>query len=180
MQGVSNFCVATLRCILETARVVPHFNQLHYHAGLEDWDGLLPFMRNHSIQMTAFGASGSGEHYHVYLDKPGVPWGEYWKTPEGKAIARVRSVAAEIGKRHNHSYFDVMMRWTHQLGIAAVTRSFDPEHMSQSLAVVSAADWELDDDEMAELSRPRVPRAKTGTFGNIAAHGGPLCRGELQ
>ena len=29
--GVSNFCLPVLECVLRTARVTPHINQINYH-----------------------------------------------------------------------------------------------------------------------------------------------------
>jgi diketogulonate reductase-like aldo/keto reductase len=65
------------------------------------------------------------------------------KVPGAEALER-------IGKAHGKSAAQVSLRYLVQMGLVAVPRTANPEHMKQNLDVF---DFKLSDAEMAELKK---------------------------
>ena len=169
--GVSNFCRAALECILQTARIVPMINQLNYHIGVDDPEGLLPLMAQHGIVLVAWDPSDSTESI-LLRDEPSYAEldlqtrrSRAWqrRTPHMKALTSVEGVARTIAEKYGASRLDVFLRWLVQKndtsagGTPFVIATKNPRHMASDLRAVTSAGWTLSDDDMASLSRLRVP-----------------------
>ncbi|KAI0868702.1 aldo/keto reductase [Hypoxylon argillaceum] len=106
--GVSNFAVADLEAILQTARVVPAVNQIEFHPYLQHADGLLAFCRARGIAVAAYGAL--------------------------TAVARAGSgpcdaVHAALARKYGVEEGDVALRWCVDQGVVAITTSASEERL---------------------------------------------------
>ena len=66
--GVSNFSIAKLRKLLETARLMPEMNQIELHPYLQQ-PTMLEFCSSSSIHITAYAPLGSAEGHPVSRSK---------------------------------------------------------------------------------------------------------------
>ena len=181
LSGVSNFCVTALDCILETARIKPHINQLNYHIGIDDEvEGLIKYMQEQRIQLVAWGPTAGTERGHVGLetkyqkhkiDYKNVDW--VWETPEMHALGAVQDAARDVGAKYGKSRFDVFLRWLVQKGYALVTSSKKTAHMIADVDAVSSHQWQLNETDIASLSSLRLPAG--AHFANIHPYGGRSC-----
>ncbi|KAI1121781.1 aldo/keto reductase [Nemania abortiva] len=116
--GVSNFSVADLKTVLETARVKPVANQIEYHPYLQhESDGLLPFCRTQNIAVVAYGPL--------------------------TAITRARpgpcdDVYAELARKYGVPETDVALRWCIDQGVVVVTTSASEERLQGYMTRVPA------------------------------------------
>ncbi|KAI0403493.1 aldo/keto reductase [Xylaria palmicola] len=107
--GVSNFAVADLEAVLETAHVTPAVNQIEYHPYLQHApDGLVAFCRSRGIAVAAYSALTA-----LTKARPG---------PCDEAYA---ALAAKYGVPEA----DVALRWCIDQGIVAITTSGDEERI---------------------------------------------------
>ncbi|KAI3338560.1 aldo/keto reductase [Ustulina deusta] len=101
--GVSNFAVADLETILQTARVPPAVNQIEYHPYLQHGaDGLVAFCRARNIAVAAYGPLTA-----VTKARPGPCDGVY----------------AELAGKYGVEEADIALRWCVDQGIVAITTS---------------------------------------------------------
>jgi diketogulonate reductase-like aldo/keto reductase len=109
--GVSNFSVAQLETILQTARVPPAVNQIEFHPYLQHTpDRLLEFCREKKIAVEAYGPLTA-----VTKAKPGPCDGIY----------------AELAKKYGVEETDVALRWCIDQGIVAITTSSNEQRLQQ-------------------------------------------------
>lgn len=130
--GVSNYCKACLDCLLRTATVTPHINQLQLHPGMGSADpsGLVGECKSAGIAVQAY--------------RP-LAQGRVLKDPTVRAIAEA----------HGKTAAQVALRYVVQLGLSAITTSENEQHMRESLELAS---WSLDQAEMQELSLMAPPQ----------------------
>jgi len=132
--GVSNYCPRALRSILRKATIVPHVNQVIYHAGMgEDPDGLLSFCRFHNITVQAESASD--------WVNPAIVHGADYMT---------------VGERHNKSALQVALRWLAQRGYPLIVESLNPQHQREDINIF---DFNLTAAEIALISAQENCRA---------------------
>ncbi|KAI1431554.1 aldo/keto reductase [Xylaria sp. CBS 124048] len=116
--GVSNFTVAHLKTILETAKIVPAMNQIEYHPYLQhNVDGLLSFCREKGIAVAAYGGLTA-----ITKAKPGPCDDAY----------------AEIAAKYGVSEGDVALRWCIDQDIVAITTSGSEQRLQGYLDGVSS------------------------------------------
>ena len=131
--GVSNYCPATLDCILPMAKVVPAVNQVKYHLGMDgagDPGGIKSYCGARGITLQAYSPLGSGGKQH---DSSLI---------DGELVS-------SIGHAHGVSGAQVSLRWVLQHDVPLSTKSTKASHLRAALEAAYA--FELDEAEMASL-----------------------------
>jgi diketogulonate reductase-like aldo/keto reductase len=123
--GVSNFAPDQLLDLIINNEVVPAVNQIETH----------PFKQNTDYQELM---KGEG----VQIES----WGPF---AEGKNGLFTNEVLESIGKDHNKSVAQVVLRWLTQRGVVAIPKSVNPDRMAQNLDVF---DFELTEAQMAQIA----------------------------
>lgn len=132
--GVSNFSIAKLRGLLDSARIKPAMNQVELHPYLQQ-SSMLEFCQQTGIHLTAYSPLGS-------FDRPAA------MKAEDEPVLLEDPAVEQIAERHQASPAQVLLAWALHRGTAVIPKSVNPERMKQNLA---AADLTLDDDDMAAL-----------------------------
>jgi len=128
--GVSNWCPRAILSVLKTATVVPHVNQVIYHAGMgEDPDTLMSFARYRGIVIQSESATD-------------------WSNPHILGEDPYKS----IGAKYNKSGIQVALRWLTQRGYPAIQGSSNPKHQAEDLDIF---DFELSAEDLAAISAER-------------------------
>jgi diketogulonate reductase-like aldo/keto reductase len=120
--GVSNFNIEQLTSLLKTAKMIPAMNQVESHPKVNQKE-LLDYCSKHGIHLTAYSPLGAGN----LITDPTI---------------------VEIGKKHNKSAAQVMIRWQIQRGVVAIPKSTKKERIKENIEVF---DFSLTDDEMKTL-----------------------------
>jgi 2,5-diketo-D-gluconate reductase B len=124
--GVSNFDIDQLDEARELSDAPVLTNQVQYHP-FWDQQSLLDYCRIHDVLLTAYSPLGHGG----VLDDP---------------------VLERIGRRYAKTPAQVALRWlVQQDGVATIPKATSREHLEANMAIF---DFELTDDEMAEIRRP--------------------------
>lgn len=132
--GVSNFNLARLSALIETARRKPEANQIELHPYLQQRE-LVAFCQKHGVVVTAYSPLGSG-------DRPAM-----LKSPDEPVLLDdpvVRAIAA----RHNATPAQVLIAWAIGRGLSVIPKSVRPERLRQNLA---AAELSLTGEDMQQL-----------------------------
>lgn len=159
--GVSNFSVAKLAALHETARTPPEMNQVELHPYLQQTE-LVEWCQAHGTGVTAYSPLGS-------RDRPASL--KAANEPDLLVDATIASIAGQYGA----TPAQVLLAWALARGTAVIPKSVDPGRLAQNLA---AAQLELSDEDLeriAELDRAR--RYVTGAF--WAVEGGPYTLANL-
>ncbi len=119
--GVSNFLEKDVESLLETAKVVPHVNQLLVHVGNTPSE-LLEYCASKEILVQAYSPIAHG----AILGNPAV---------------------AEVAERYGVSVPQLCIRYTLQLGTQSLPKTGNPEHMRDNAQV----DFAISDEDMAAL-----------------------------
>lgn len=119
--GVSNFLEDDLRNILDNCRVVPAVNQALAHIGNTPLE-LADFYKRNNILIEAYSPIAHGE--------------------AGKITAIV-----DMAKKYNVSVAQLCIRYVLQLGMVALPKTANPDHMKSNAAV----DFEIAADDMEAL-----------------------------
>jgi methylglyoxal/glyoxal reductase len=122
--GVSNFTVAHLDELLQSARVVPAVNQVELHPFLQQ-EQLVRYCAKHRIVVEAYSPLTKGRRL---------------------ADPRLVSIAREVGR----SPAQVLIRWSLEKGFVVIPKSADRERI---VANADVFDFELDDKATARLDR---------------------------
>ena len=153
--GVSNFSVAKLKTLDETARIAPAVNQIELHPYLQQ-PRMLEYCRERSIVLTAYSPLGSG-------DRPGgliqndVP--ELLEDPVVLQIAAQRGVSPA----------QVLLSWAIRRGTAVIPKSVNEGRLLENLA---AAEIVLNDEETDSIAAlDRNMRYITGSFWALEGSG---------
>jgi len=128
--GLRVFCPASLRCIMETAKVAPALNQIFYHVGM----GVDP-----EAFKSAFNESGTVTQSIRALDS-----GEL---VSGKLVNG-------IGKAHGWSGAQVSMRWVLDRGVSLSTPMSKQTHKEEALAIFQG---HLTSAELSQLDKATSP-----------------------
>ena len=123
--GLSNFDPAQYASLMTGAKTRPAINQVETHPILQQKDELAS-LRPASVRMEAW-----------------APFGE------GRSGLFTNPVLQEIGKKHNKTVAQTMLRWHNQRGIVAIPRSLKPQHRRENLAIF---DFTLDADDMRNIA----------------------------
>lgn len=128
--GLRVFCPASLKCIMDTARVAPALNQIFYHVGMGvDPEGF----------KSAFNESGT-----ITQSIRGLDSGEL---VSGKLVT-------SIGKAHGWSGAQVSMRWVLDQGVPLSTPMSKQSHMKEALAIFQGR---LTPSELRQLDSATSP-----------------------
>ena len=119
--GVSNFLEKDVESLLETAKVVPHVNQLLVHVGNTPSD-LLEYCALKRVLVQAYSPIAHG----AILGNPTV---------------------AEVAERYGVSIPQLCIRYTLQLGTQSLPKTGNPEHMRDNAQV----DFVISNEDMAAL-----------------------------
>ena len=78
-----------------------------------------------------------------------------------ETLDRIETLA-RIGKAHGKTPAQVCLRWLVQQNVAAIPRTSRVERLSENIEIF---DFELSDDEMAQIAALASPRGRLTDFG---------------
>jgi 2,5-diketo-D-gluconate reductase A len=122
--GVSNFHLDRVMDIISFNKIVPAVNQIETH----------PF--NQQIEA------------HKFLQENGVQHESWGPFAEGKNNLFKNELLSSIGKKHNKSIAQVVVRWLTQRGIVAIPKSVRKERMEENFNIF---DFRLSDEDMQSI-----------------------------
>ena len=126
--GVSNFEIPHLQRLLAETDVTPAVNQIELHPEFPQED-LREFHQQHGIITESWGPLG-----------------------QGKGLLENRQIV-EVAQRKDRTPAQVVLRWHVQLGCVVIPKSVHPDRIRENINVF---DFELDDADMAEISKVRT------------------------
>lgn len=124
--GVCNFYPAILADFCETVDVIPAINQIELHPFFTQ-EKALQNMKEYGVTPMAWGPLAEGKH-------------NIFKHP----------ILSEIGKKYGKTPAQVALKWNIQRGVVIIPKSTHKERMVQNINI---RDFELTEDEMAEISK---------------------------
>ncbi|TKB07253.1 aldo/keto reductase [Desulforhopalus sp. IMCC35007] len=127
--GVSNFSIAKLKTLIETAKQPPEMNQIELHPYLQQ-AAMLKYCAANNIHLTAYAPLGSA-------DRPAR-----LKT-KNEPILLEDPVIIKIAKEHNATPAQILISWAIHRETVVIPKSITPERIKQNLEatkiVLSAA-----------------------------------------
>ena len=149
--GIINYCPSGLETLMDTAQVVPALNYIMCHVGMgPDIQGLRTKNEKYGIRTFAYGQTGEPEPREALLNDP---------------------ILKRIGEAHQKSTEEVALRWVLQNDMAASLRPSgnfgrcEGQECQVGLSrQVSCLEWELSQDEMAELNAIKYDDASPTPF----------------
>lgn len=123
--GVSNFDPAQFANLTAGAKTKPSLNQVETHPFFQE-AAEVKSLRPAGVQMEA--------------------WAPF---AEGRNGLFTNPVLEEIGKKHNKTVAQVVLRWHQQRGVVAIPRSSNPEHRRENLAIF---DFTLDAKDLRRIA----------------------------
>jgi 2,5-diketo-D-gluconate reductase A len=126
--GVSNFEIPHLQRLLAETDVTPAVNQIELHPEFPQED-LREFHQQHRILTESWGPLGQGKGL---LENPQI---------------------VEVAQRKDRTPAQVVLRWHVQLGCVVIPKSVNPDRIRENINIF---DFELDDADMAEISKVRT------------------------
>jgi 2,5-diketo-D-gluconate reductase A len=123
--GLSNFDPAQYASITAGAKTKPVINQVETHPYFQE-KAEYKFLPTVDVQMEA--------------------WSPF---AEGRNGMFTNPVLNEIGKKHNKTAAQAILRWHHQRNVIAIPRSSNSEHRRENLAIF---DFNLDPDDMQKIA----------------------------
>lgn len=123
--GLSNFQIHHIDYLLETAKVIPHVNQVELHPGLQQ-KRLRQYSNEKGIAVTSYGPFMKGAIFE----------GEMYE------------VLSNIGKNYNTSAAGVVIAWGIQNGIIMIPKSVNEKRLKENLA---AAKIKLTIEELKQI-----------------------------
>ena len=147
--GVSHYCPQHLLDILEIATVPISINQVEYHVGSQDFDGVMETCRQHNITFMSFSPlCGPCE-----IDDP-------------KDSLITGELVTMIGKKYGKSGSQVALRFIVQQSLqkgsiigGVIPKSNNMDHIRQNRDIFS---FELSADDMKQLAESTKPAAEAG------------------
>lgn len=133
--GFSNFSIAKIAQLLESARIQPAMNQIEMHPYLQQ-NELVRYCQTNDIQITAYSPLGSG-------DRP-----ERLKKIDDPSLSDHATVR-EIADKYSCSWAQVLLAWAMNRRIAVIPKSVNPDRLRENW---EATEIELDADDMARIS----------------------------
>jgi len=147
--GVSHYCPQHIQDILEIATVPITLNQVEYHVGSQDVDGVIETCRQHNITFMSFSPLCGP----CQIDDP-------------KDSLVTGDLVTSIGKKHGVSGSQVSLRFIVQQAMEAgspfggvIPKSNNMEHIQKNIDIFS---FKLSDEEMDQLKKATVPAAEGG------------------
>jgi 2,5-diketo-D-gluconate reductase A len=138
--GVSNFEIEHLQRLMAETDVTPAVNQIELHPQFPQ-DDLREFHQEHGILTESWGPLG-----------------------QGKGLLEDANIV-EVARRKDRRPAQVVLRWHVQLGCVVIPKSVHPERMRENFDIF---DFELDDVDMAEISKVRTEQ-RLGADPNVFA-----------
>jgi 2,5-diketo-D-gluconate reductase A len=126
--GVSNFEIPHLQRLLAETDVTPVVNQIELHPEFPQ-EELREFHQEHGIVTESWGPLGQGKGL---LENPQI---------------------VEVAQRKDRTPAQVVLRWHVQLGCVVIPKSVNPDRIRENINIF---DFELDDADMAEISKVRT------------------------
>jgi len=126
--GVSNFEIPHLERLFAETDVTPAVNQIELHPEFPQ-EELREFHQEHGILTESWGPLGQGKGL---LENPHI---------------------VEVARRKGRTPAQVVLRWHVQLGCVVIPKSVHPDRMRENIDLF---DFELDDGDMAEISKVRT------------------------
>ena len=126
--GVSNFEIPHLQRLLAETDVTPAVNQIELHPEFPQED-LREFHQQHGILTESWGPLGQGKGL---LENPQI---------------------VEVAQRKGRTPAQVVLRWHVQVGCVVIPKSVNPDRIRENINIF---DFELDDADMAEISKVRT------------------------
>jgi 2,5-diketo-D-gluconate reductase A len=126
--GVSNFEIPHLQRLLAETDVTPAVNQIELHPEFPQED-LREFHQQHGILTESWGPLGQGKGL---LENPQI---------------------VEVAQRKDRTPAQIVLRWHMQLGCVVIPKSVNPDRIRENIDIF---DFELDDADMAEISKVRT------------------------
>lgn len=130
--GVSNFLPEHIERLIQETGVAPSLNQIELHPHFDN-DALRTWNREQGIVTESWSPLG-----------------------RGSSILENEQIA-QIGKAHNRSISQVILRWNVQLGSVPIPKAASAEHQRDNLNIF---DFELTEDEMAVISGLSSPSGR--------------------
>lgn len=128
--GVSNYCPSCMKCLLQSATVVPAVNQFDLHIGMgADPASMVTMDKADGIVTQAYSPLGNG----ALVSDPGL---------------------AAMGKTYNKTGPQVALKWVVQMGHAIVTKADSAEYLAEDIDVFS---WNISASDMATLTARTSP-----------------------
>jgi len=124
--GVSNFQPDRLIDLIIHNEVVPAVNQIETHPFHQQVE-TQKFLQENNVQIES--------------------WGPF---AEGKNNIFQNELLLSIGKKHNKSIAQVILRWLTQRGVIAIPKSVRKERMEENFNIF---DFELNDEEMETIKK---------------------------
>ena len=159
--GVSNFSMAKLQALLDTARLKPEMNQIELHPYLQQ-PAMVDFCRESQVHLTAYSPLGSS-------DRPAS-----LKADDEPVLLEEPTIAA-IAERHGATPAQILISWAIHRETAVIPKSVNPARIKQNLAAAEVALTQDDMQAIAELNLNR--RYVTGAFWQV--EGGPYTLANL-
>ena len=138
--GVSNFEIPHLERLIAETNVTPAVNQVELHPEFPQ-EELRAFHEEHGILTESWGPLGQGKGL---LESPPI---------------------VEVAQRKGRTPAQIVLRWHVQLGCVVIPKSVHPERIQENINVF---DFELDDADMAEISKVRTGQ-RLGSDPNVFA-----------
>jgi 2,5-diketo-D-gluconate reductase A len=126
--GVSNFEIPHLQRLLAETDVTPAVNQIELHPEFPQED-LREFHQQHGILTESWGPLGQGKGL---LENPQI---------------------VDVAQRKGRTPAQVVLRWHVQVGCVVIPKSVNPDRIRENINIF---DFELDDADMAEISKVRT------------------------
>ena len=147
--GISHYCPHHIADILEIATVMPSINQVEYHVGSQDVDGVMEICRQNNITFMSFSP----------LCGPCTNYDPSDSLIDGELVM-------SIGKKYNVSGSQVALRFIVQQALepgsvmgGVIPKSNNEEHIRSNLNIFS---FELTEDDMSLLRDATKPPAEIG------------------
>ena len=146
--GVSNFSIAKLESLLDSARIAPEMNQIEMHPYLQQ-PRMLEFCDANKIHLTAYSPLGSANR-----PKP--------LKVENEPAVIDDPLIREIAEHHDATPAQILLSWQMQRNVAVIPKSVTPERIVENLnsASISLLDEEMDAIAGLDLHR----RYMNGSF----------------
>jgi len=146
--GISNFSVAKIKSLLESAEIRPEMNQIELHPYLQQ-KNMLQFCEEKNIHLTAYAPLGSA-------DRP-----RQLKADDEPLLLEDPAVK-NIAVHHSATPAQILLSWAIHRNVAVIPKSIHPERIRENL---EAQTLSLSTDDLAEIDRlDRNRRYITGSF----------------
>jgi diketogulonate reductase-like aldo/keto reductase len=144
--GVSNYNTTHLQEIIDAGMPLPSINQVSFHpynyrTGRAD---LLAFCQKNQIQLVGYSSLGA-------LDFHQFPVEHESEGATGMSRTLLEDpVITSLARAYNRTPAQILLRWTHQLGVPSNPRSMNETHMTENLEIFSNP-FTINDNDMTRI-----------------------------